>query len=64
MPVKRFSYCNATVAQIVEKFKVSTPQAIHLARKKWRDDAEVSSRVEEAYKLYKIFKIEEKLVGK
>jgi len=64
MPRKNFSYANANVSQIVEHFKGSSAQAIHLARKTWKTDEEVSSRVEEAYRLYKIAKIEEKLSQK
>jgi hypothetical protein len=61
MPRKNFSYANATVTQIVEHFKTSSAQAIHLARKTWKSDEEVSGRVEEAYRLYKFSKLEEKL---
>ena len=61
MPRKNFSYPNATVQQIVEHFKVSTAQAISNARKTWKSDADVSARVEEAYKLYKFAMIEKKL---
>ena len=61
MPRKNFSYAIATVSQIVEHFKTSSPQAIHLARKTWKDDEEVSSRVEQAYLEYKIAKVKEKL---
>jgi hypothetical protein len=61
MPRKNFSYANATVAQIFEHFKTSSAQAIHLARKTWKTDEEVSNRVEDAYRQYKMYKLEEKL---
>lgn len=58
---KTFSYKIATTEQILAHFLTSSRQAISIARKTWRDDEEVSSRIEQAYRLYKISMLDEKL---
>lgn len=57
---KNFSYRNATVSEIVEHFKQSSPQAIYLARRTWKG-TEQECVVEEAYRLYKFSVLDAKL---
>jgi hypothetical protein len=61
MPRKNFDYRNATVSEIVEKFKSSSKQLIYAIRKNWKDDKEMSSKIEEAYRLYKFAELSAKL---
>lgn len=56
MKRKNFNYRTATVAQIVEQFNKSSPQAIYAVRKSWADDEEMSVKVDEAYFQYKLAK--------
>jgi 3-methyladenine DNA glycosylase AlkC len=57
MKRKNFNYRTATVAQIVDQFNKSSPQAIYAVRKTWEDDEEMSAKVETAYREYKIAKL-------
>ena len=57
---KRFNYTDATVAQIVEHFKKSSPQAIYNIRAAYSDSV-VGAKIEEAYREYKRAELEKKL---
>lgn len=59
-----FDYRNATVAEIVEKFKTSSKQLIYAIRKNYKDDAMMSEKIEQSYRLYKFAVLDEKLSAK
>lgn len=59
-PRKRFNYTTATVAEIVEHFKHSSPQAICNVRSSYSDSA-IGAKIEEAYRLHKRAELEKKL---
>lgn len=54
MSRKNFNYRVATVSDIIEHFKQSRAQAIYAVRQAWKSDAEMSRKIEEAYRQYKI----------
>lgn len=60
MSRKNFDYQSATVEQIVAHFMTSTSQAIYAVRKTWKDDAEMTAKLNAALFMCKIAKIEKK----
>lgn len=52
-----FNYYKATIAEIAEYFKNCTHQCISSARKRYKNNIDLHSKVEMAYKQYKINKI-------
>lgn len=54
MSRKNFNYQSSDIADIIAHFKQSTAQAIYAVRQAWKDDVEMSKKIEEAYRQYKI----------
>jgi hypothetical protein len=62
MTRKNFNYRNATVSEIVEHFKSTSAQNIYAARKAYKDDEEMSIKIEDAYFQYKVDKFKSSFV--
>lgn len=54
---KNFNYKTATVSEIVEQFKKSSRQAISAIRTSWKGKPEMSDKIEQAYRQYRIDKL-------
>lgn len=53
----KFNYQSASTEEIVEQFLASSKQSIYNVRKYYTQDASMTDKLSQAYKLYRIAKI-------
>lgn len=58
---KKFSYIVSTVQQIAAHFSASTRQTVHAIRKHYKDDVEMTAKLDEAFKLMQKMKLQAKI---
>jgi metal-dependent HD superfamily phosphatase/phosphodiesterase len=57
---QQFNYKEASAEEIAQHFLVSSRQVVSHARRYYRDDAGMHSKITQAYKLYVLAKIDKK----
>lgn len=57
----KFSYTTSTVQQIAEHFNSSTRQTVFAIRKHYKDDEDMTSKLDDAFKLARKMKLQEQI---